>query len=203
MSSKFETLFPTYIYRGRLSASALNRDLAKEIRTLSEIDREGQKWSRKNYVGGYSSYASLTKLHKTSPNFGELEKRLRPHIRKFIKKQKWDLLGRKLEMTTCWANKMGYATHHTLHTHPLSVISGVYYVDVPPGSSSFKIEDPRLGFLMNSPPRLASAPASEQNYILVPPKVGEFILFESWVRHEVPPHLGRKDRLSISFNYEF
>jgi uncharacterized protein (TIGR02466 family) len=66
-----------------------------------------------------------------------------------------------------------------------------------------KIEDPRMGFLMNSPPRKASAPANEQNYILLTPRPGDFVLFESWVRHEVPPHRVRAPRLSISFNYEF
>ncbi len=198
-------VFPTYIYTGSLGAAArkLNKQLAKEIQVLSEIDKAGQAWSKQNYIGGYSSYGSMTKLHQTSPYFGELEQRLRPHLKKFVSKLNWNLLGRKLEMTTCWANSMGHATHHTLHSHPLSVLSGVYYVDVPAGSSAFKIEDPRLPYLMNSPPRKPSAPAHEQNYMLIQPKAGEFVLFESWVRHEVPPHRGQKNRLSVSFNYEF
>lgn len=198
-------VFPTYIYSGSLGRASrqLNKQLAREIQVLAEIDRPGQTWSKTNYIGGYSSYGSLTKLHQTSPYFEELEKRLRPHIKKFVRKLNWDLLGRKLEMTTCWANSMGHSTHHTLHSHPLSVLSGVYYVDVPPHSSPFKIEDPRLPYLMNSPPRKSTAPANEQNYLLLKPKAGNFILFESWVRHEVPPHRGRKNRLSVSFNYEF
>lgn len=197
-----QLVFPTYIYTGNLGKK-LNRDLAQEIETLEQIDKPGREWSKKNYVGGYSSYSSMTKLHHTSPNFGELEKRLKPHIQKFVRKLNWDLMNRKLAMTTCWANAMGYATHHTLHSHPLSVISGVYYVSVPKGSSPFKIEDPRIGFMMNSPPRKASAPAKEQNYLLLKPKPGDFILFESWIRHEVPPHRAKEPRLSISFNYEF
>lgn len=203
MSAKL--VFPTYIYTGNLGPAVkrLNRDLEQEILALEEIDDHGRAWSAKNYEGGYSSYSSLTKLHQTSPNFGELEKRLRPHIKKFVAKLNYDLMGRKLGMTTCWANSMGYSAHHTLHTHPLSVISGVYYVNAPKGSSPLKIEDPRLGFLMNTPPRKSSAPANEQNYLQIKPKAGSFVLFESWVRHEVPPHRGRDARLSISFNYEF
>jgi len=200
-----QLVFPTFIYTGNLGAAGkrLNKDLAGEIETLEQIDKHGRQWSKKNYVGGYSSYSSMTKLHQMSPHFEDLEKRLRPHIKKFVNKLKWDLLGRKLDMTTCWANSMGYATHHTLHSHPLSVISGVYYVSVPKGSSPFKIEDPRIGFMMNSPPRRASAPPREQNYLLLKPKPGDFVLFESWIRHEVPPHRVRQPRLSISFNYEF
>lgn len=199
-----ETLFPSYIHRARLPGAAkLNRELSREILALEEIDKAGRDWSRKNYIGGYSSYASLTRLHRTSPNFADLEKLIRPHLKKYLKALKWDLLGRKLEMTTCWANAMGTGTHHTLHNHPLCVISGVYYVDAPSGSSPLKIEDPRMAMLMASPPRIASAPATEQNYYLIKAQAGDVVLFESWMRHEVPPHRGHKRRLSISFNYEF
>lgn len=201
MGSKL--VFPTFIFQGRISKRNLNRELAREIAILSDMDEDGRRWSQKNYVGGYSSYASLTQLHKTSPHFAELEKALRPAVRAYVKRLNWNLLNRKLTMTTCWANSMGYSCHHTLHSHPLSVLSGVYYVDVPTGSSPFKIEDPRLGFLMNSPPRKPTAPANEQNYLVLKPKAGEFVLFESWMRHEVPPHRQKKPRLSISFNYEF
>ena len=204
MASRAESVFPTYIFRGSINgAAALNRELAREIKTLEQLDDHGRAWSASNYVGGYSSYSSLTQLHHTSPNFAELEKRLQSHVKKFVTKLNWDLLGRKLEMTTCWANSMGQGTHHTMHTHPMCVLSGVYYVTVPPKSSPFKIEDPRLGFLMAAPPRKASAPKKEQNYILIEPKAGEFVLFESWLRHEVPPHRGKDRRVSISFNYEW
>ena len=204
--NRSEMVFPSYIYRGRFSPAVsrkLNQQLAKEIATLERIDEQGRRWSRANYVGGYSSYASLTRLHHTSPYFGELEERLKSHVAKFVRTLKWDLMGRKLAMTTCWANSMGKGTHHTLHTHPLSVLSGVYYVTVPAGSSAFKIEDPRLPLFMAAPPRKPTAPPREQNYMLIKPQPGEFILFESWMRHEVPPHRGTQRRLSVSFNFEF
>jgi uncharacterized protein (TIGR02466 family) len=204
MSKGALTVFPSYIYRGKIAGStALNRDLAQEIETLEQIDDPGRSWSRTRYQGGYSSYSSLTQLHHTSPNFAELEKRLRPHIKKYVAKLKWNLMGRKLAMTTCWANSMRKGTHHTMHTHPMCALSGVYYVTVPKGSSPLKLEDPRLGLLMAAPPRKSSAPANEQNYMLIEPKAGEFVLFESWMRHEVPPHRADKPRVSISFNYEF
>lgn len=205
MSSKVEMVFPSYIYRGQLSAKyskPLNLDFLREIEALEDLDVEGRRWSMKNYYNGYSSYSSMDQLHLTSPNFAELERLLRPHVQRFAKALKWDLRGEKLKMTTCWANSMGEGTHHTLHTHPLSVLSGVYYVNMPKGSSPFKIEDPRMGLFMNSPGRLASAPENEQNYMTILSKPGNFILFESWMRHEVPPHRGQKPRISISFNYE-
>jgi uncharacterized protein (TIGR02466 family) len=205
MSSRIEMVFPSFICRGRLTAPVhrrLNRDLAEEIEKLEAIDPHGRRWSRDHYQGGYSSYSSFARLHETSPNFAELERRLAPHVARFIRGLNWDLGRRRLRMTTCWANVMGRGTHHGLHIHPLSVLSGVYYVNVPKNSSALKIEDPRMGLLMAAPPRRRKAPAHQQNYLWLQPKAGEFVLFESWMRHEVPPHRGREPRLSISFNYE-
>ncbi len=199
-----ELVFPTYIYTGAFPASGrFNRDLAREIGQLEKMDRHGRAWSRQNYAGGYSSYSSQCNLHQSSPNFAALEKRLHPHIAKFARKLNWDLLGREIRMTTCWANSMGRGTHHTLHLHPLSVLSGVYYVDAPTGASTLKIEDPRMSLLMASPPRRAAAPKNQQNYLKIPAKPGNFVLFESWMRHEVPPHRSPRRRLSVSFNYEW
>jgi uncharacterized protein (TIGR02466 family) len=203
MPSKTELVFPSFIRRGTLKGAArLNRELAAEIAALEKIDDHGRRWSRDHYENGYSSYSSMTRLNQTSPTFAELEKNLETEVKSFVKALNWDLTGRKLAMTTCWANSMGPGTHHTMHNHPMCVLSGVYYVNLPPGSSPFKIEDPRMGLLMAAPPRKASAPANQQNYLKIQPKAGDFILFESWMRHEVPPHRGKQRRLSVSFNYE-
>jgi uncharacterized protein (TIGR02466 family) len=59
-----------------------------------------------------------------------------------------------------------------------------------------------MGLLMAAPPRKSSAPETERNYLNIEPEPGHFVLFESWMRHEVPPHRGTQRRLSISFNYE-
>ena len=56
---------------------------------------------------------------------------------------------------------------------------------------------------MAAPPRHHKAPASMQPFMEIAPKAGHFVLFEGWMRHEVTPHLGKKPRLSIAFNYEW
>ena len=200
-----EMVFPSFIYRGRLSLStsrSLNRDLKNEITALEELDTHGREWSEQFYEEGYSSYSSLAALHEASPNFAELELKLRPHLAKFVRALNWELGRQRPRMTTCWANSMGLGTHHTLHLHPQSVISGVYYVSTPRGSSPLKLEDPRMGHFMAAPARKSSAPANQQAYLRLAPRAGDFVLFESWMRHEVPPHRGRERRLSVSFNYE-
>jgi uncharacterized protein (TIGR02466 family) len=35
------------------------------------------------------------------------------------------------------------------------------------------------------------------------PKAGDIIMFESWLKHEVPPHHTNDERISVSFNYDW
>lgn len=198
-------IFPTQIYSGKIGAKAkaLNQGLLHDIEVLTRTDSEGIKWSKKNYIGGYTSYNSITDLHKRFPDFIDLEKFLQPHINSYVKSLNWDLQGRKIRMTTCWVNVVPTNTYHSLHIHPLSVISGTYYVQVPKGASTLKLEDPNISKYMNCPPRKSSAPATHQPYFHLSPKAGDVILFESWMRHEVPPNQSKSPRVSVSFNYEW
>lgn len=194
-------LFPTLIYESKLPAgikNRLNKQLLREIEDYSANDDAGIAWSKKNYKGGYTSYSSITNFHKLSPTFEELERELNGHVKKFIKELDYNLKGRKLQMTTCWVNVMPQNTYHPLHIHPLCTISGTYYVNVPAQASSLKIEDTKMSSLMSAPPR-----KKDDYYYHFKPKAGDLILFESWVRHEVPPNQAKQKRVSISFNYEW
>ncbi len=161
----------------------------------------GRDWSRENYRGGYTSYGSLSNLHHRTPAFARLAELLEKPARDFAKAQGWDLRGMNLEMTACWMNIMPKNTYHALHLHPHSAISGAYYVDIPKGSVSLKLEDPRMGLYMNAPVR-SLGPAKERSYFHeIKPSPGSFVLFESWLRHEVPPNQSAKPRISVSFNF--
>jgi uncharacterized protein (TIGR02466 family) len=90
---------------------------------------------------------------------------------------------------------------HTAHIHPKSVISGTYYVAVPEGAGALKLEDPRLGLMMAAPSRRPSAARDNQTFVYLEPKAGKLFLWESWLRHEVPPNRAHGERISVSFNY--
>ncbi|MBX9765707.1 MAG: hypothetical protein K2X47_00425, partial [Bdellovibrionales bacterium] len=80
--------------------------------------------------------------------------------------------------------------------------SGTYYVKVPKGGSPLKVEDPRIACFMGSPARKPRASIKNQRYVELQPNAGEVFLWESWLKHEVPPHTAKESRISISFNYE-
>jgi uncharacterized protein (TIGR02466 family) len=200
------TLFPTRIYTARLQGAgtvALNRELLKETGQIRDHDAAGRKWSARRYPGGYTSYGSLCHLQKMSSTFALLERKLRRHVHAYVKSLEFDMAGRSLAMTDCWVNVMTRNVVHGLHLHPLSTISGTYYVQTPRGCSGLKLEDPRLDRTMAAPPRRATARAENQTWITIPAQAGHLVLFESWLRHEVPPNPTATERVSISFNFSW
>jgi len=201
-----QALFPTLVYKAPLQASdwkSFNARLLLECRQYREDDTVGQAWSATRYPGGYTSYGSLSRMHTISPTFGLLERKLRRHVRKFAQSLEFDLGGRELAMTDCWINIMPRHVVHSLHLHPLSTISGTYYVRTPRGSPGIKFEDPRLDRFMASPPRRADCRPANRPWVTVPADAGSVVLFESWLRHEVPPNPVAAERVSVSFNFNW
>jgi uncharacterized protein (TIGR02466 family) len=200
------TWFSTAIYAApltRTNPERLRKDLLEESYRIRDTDLPGQKWSQKSYPGGYTSYSSMSRLHRFSSTFEALEKRIRRHVLKFADELDYDLEGRELAMTDCWVNIMPKQTTHGLHIHPLSTISGTYYVKTPKGCSSIKFEDPRLTHFMAAPPRKSGCRPENRQFVEYPVEAGNVILFESWLRHEVPPNPVKGERVSISFNYNW
>lgn len=199
-------LFPTLVYTAPLQRTGtrdLNRQLLLECRQLREDDAAGRRWSDLNYPGGYTSYGSSHRLQRVSPTFEALARKLQRHVQAFAGAVQWDLENRELSMTDCWINIMPRRTVHGLHLHPLSSLSGTYYVQVPAGSPGIKFEDPRLERFMAAPPRRTGARTRNRPWITLPARAGQVVLFESWLRHEVAPNPIDAERVSVSFNYNW
>jgi uncharacterized protein (TIGR02466 family) len=81
------------------------------------------------------------------------------------------------------------------------VISGTTYLAVPDGAGALKFEDPRLPMMMAAPPRKAKAAQANRPFIYEVPTPGTILLWESFLRHEVPMNLADEERISVSFNY--
>lgn len=201
-----QTLFPTQIYRKNLSLPLRKKwvpSLIREAKLFRELDEGGLAWSRRNYLGGYTSYSSITDLAFRSSGFAILKQWIDREMLKFASALELDMGKGTLEMSSLWLNLMGKGCHHSSHLHPLSTISGTFYLQVPKRSGVLKIEDPRLPAFMASPPRKANAHAQNQRFFSLEPKVGELVLFESWLKHEVTANQASQERISVSFNYDW
>lgn len=195
-------LFPTRIYRaGDAGSQRLNAELENAALSLAQDDAAGLRWSEKHGYPGYTSYSSLNDLPWRMPEFARLVKMIDRHALAFARSLHWDLRGNRPLCDSLWVNVMPEGGSHTSHIHPNSVISGTYYVAVPEGAGPIVFEDPRLGLLMAAPPRKATAPREFRAHARETPKPGTLLLWESWLRHEVPLNRAEGNRISVSFNY--
>lgn len=203
--AKTKLLFSTPLYHASLADSG-NFDmgeLEKSCWSIAQDDEAGQKWCDENNYPGYTSYASLSDLTWRSPFFEELKKLLDLHVKTFVEELDFDLEGRNLKLEDLWINILPEGGNHSAHIHPNSVISGTTYISMPSGSSAIKFEDPRHSMMMAAPSRIKDAKEYLKPFIYINPSVGDVLLWESWLRHEVPANNSSEERISISFNYSW
>lgn len=193
--------FVTDIYRESIGNAELNADLTDAARMLAKEDRAGRAWCRENGYQGYTSYASLDDLPQRATCFDQLVRLLKPHAEAFAAQLQMDLRGKRLKLDNIWVNVLEPGGSHTGHIHPHCIVSGTYYVRVPDGASSLKFEDPRLPMMMAAPAPREGADEPYRRFVYLAPKAGDLLLWESWLRHEVPPNRATSSRISVSFNY--
>ncbi|MCP4819844.1 MAG: hypothetical protein GY883_11695 [Shimia sp.] len=204
--SQIESLFVTRLYRARLSEFGPKVDAAEleaSCYSIAEDDEAGQAWCEEKGYPGYTSYASLTDLPWRFPVFADIVEALDKHVAAFVEDLEFDLDGRSLVLEDLWINILPEGGMHSSHLHPHSVISGTTYVSMPEGASALKIEDPRSGRMMAAPVRRKGARRELEPFIYVKPDVGDVLLWESWLRHEVPMNMAEDERISVSFNYKW
>lgn len=197
-------LFVTQVYEATLAGApgfqAFNAALADACRMLAAEDRAGQAWCRTHGYRGYTSYGSLTDLPHRLPEFAELKRLLDRHAQAYAKALNFDL-ARRPRLDNLWVNILKPGGGHTGHIHPHAFLSGTVYVEVPDGASALKLEDPRLPMMMARPGVSPDASEAEQPFVYLTPRPGTVLMWESWLRHEVPANSARSERISISFNY--
>jgi len=199
-------LFATPLYRAALSEhppAPDARELEASCLSIAEDDAAGQDWCEANGYPGYTSYASLADLPWRFPVFADLVRCLDAHVAAFAETLAFDLGDRGLALEDIWINILPQGGTHASHIHPHSVISGTTYVAMPAGTSALKLEDPRLPMMMAAPPRRPDAPEHLKPFVYVTPEAGEVLLWESWLRHEVPMNMAEAERISVSFNYRW
>ena len=195
-------LFVTEPYRAPLAdIGELNADLLDAAKLLAKEAKAGRAWCKEHGYRGSTSYASLDDLPQRATCFEQLVRVMKPHVEAFAGQLQMDLRGKRLKLDNIWVNVLEPGGSHTGHIHPHCVLSGTYYVRVPDGASSLKFEDPRLPMMMAAPAPREDADEQHRRFVYVAPKAGDLLLWESWLRHEVPPNRAASSRVSVSFNY--
>ncbi len=204
--SRITSLFATRLYSAPLSAfdpKVEPAELEQNCYAIAEDDEAGHDWCEEQGYPGYTSYASLNDLPWRFPIFKDVVAALDQHVAAFAQDLAFDLGDKKLVLDSIWINILPEGGIHTGHIHPHSVISGTTYVAMPEGTSALKLEDPRLPMMMASPGRTEDAPEDLKTFHYAKPNVGDVLLWESWLRHEVPMNMAEDERVSVSFNYRW
>lgn len=198
--AEIKTLFPTLVYRASAGSARFNREIEIAAHSLADGDDVGRRWCAAHGYPGYTSYGSMVNLAETMPVFARLARVVEKHGASFAKALHWDLRGGRPVVDTMWVNVLPEGGSHSSHLHTNAVLSGTYYVTTPEGSGPIVFEDPRHAMMMAAPPRKKNAPREMQTYVSEKAEPGTLLLWESWLRHEVPLNRASGERISVSFN---
>jgi uncharacterized protein (TIGR02466 family) len=114
-----------------------------------------------------------------------------------------------LEFANVWININNKGGYNETHTHPGSLMSGAFYVKVPPedagdpGHICFH-RNAMEAYVIHSLGLAEDLSKAEVPHTFAtwtyPPKEGRLVLFPSWIPHGVRENETEHDRISISFN---
>ena len=96
-----------------------------------------------------------------------------------------------------WVNLHDRGGFNFLHMHEGSLLSGSFYLEVPPGSGDFVFRDPRPGVLHGY---VKGGVPNGHADIHLTPSAGLVVLFPCWMEHYVETHEGDGPRITIAFN---
>jgi uncharacterized protein (TIGR02466 family) len=96
-----------------------------------------------------------------------------------------------------WANILDQGGFNTMHVHPGSLLSGVFYLKVPDNSAPIMFRDPRPGVLLGS---FRNGEVNSYVEKKLSPKRGMLVVFPSWLDHKVEIHEPEESRISIAIN---
>ena len=103
----------------------------------------------------------------------------------------------KLVITQSWVNKNGKGESHPEHTHPNSIVSGVWYPII-------HEELPPIKFIGRNSRDVSLGKEQYNSFnsstMSMPMKKGELVLFPSNLMHSVAPNKLDEERISLSFN---
>ena len=97
-----------------------------------------------------------------------------------------------------FVSEMNPGDKHGLHTHPNCIISGVFYLAIPEGSSSIKFRDPRPFRNTLALPILQDT-LENWVWVHIDPEPGLLLMWPSWLEHEVPINQAQ-GRITLVFN---
>jgi uncharacterized protein (TIGR02466 family) len=183
------TLFPTRLWQVRLGA--LTPHFGDWVAfVLAQRAASPAPAGRSNRMG----WNSTDKAVLDQPAFADLRQGLRVACDFALREMGVVQPAYRLES---WINLHDRGGFNFPHIHDGCLLSGVFYLQVPPGSGSLIFRDPRPG-VVGSP--FKGSTANGHSDVQLVPEAGLAVLFPNWLEHHVEPHGNDVPRIAISFN---
>jgi uncharacterized protein (TIGR02466 family) len=96
-----------------------------------------------------------------------------------------------------WINLHDRGGFNFLHLHEGSLLSGSFYLAVPPGSGALVFRDPRPGVIHGY---VKGPQPNGYADVHLAPRPGLLVLFPYWLEHYVEPHESDELRITMAFN---
>lgn len=165
-----------------------------------------QPMSSKEEAGSAADYYGLKSKNTYILNSPECLN-LKEFILKKLMFMYTDIMAKSVQdirITQSWISHKSPGQHHTMHSHPNSFVSGIYYYgdgykDLPAirFHKPFSNMAPELRIQSND--KVKDAPCSWDYYDFTP-NSGTLVLFPSYLQHSVPINQTADVRKSLAFN---
>lgn len=182
-------IFPTNFYTADIFNEYQNQKYKNFLIKLSNRT-EGERRSNRN---GWQSDTFLWKQDIFKPLLDEALSATQMIAKRLSNKELPQMVVRSM-----WGNINPKGGFNFTHVHPSGWLSGVYYIQLPEANNEIVFQDPRPARMMD----FQRSSLITDEYFSHRPKVGELLLFPSWLPHFVSPNTSDQNRISISFNVE-
>lgn len=181
-------LFKTVVFKKKL-----NHDLNKLIKFSNKVKE--QKGRVMSNVGGYQS----ENLDPSNLSIKNLIKEISINVNLFSKETL--NIHKDINLNDIWLNINNHKDFNTIHNHPFSIISGIFYIKTPNncGGLDFHNSSQSQCFINDDILKQYNNYNSSKWYF--PVEENELYLFPSWLEHSVRPNLSNEERISFSFNF--
>ena len=180
---------------------------------IGELDQVSRAWIRgldypSQRTGTDHSDDDLPMMNRgmkilEKPQMKDLRYKIQNALNYFVD----DVLGvvQNFQITTSWVNKTSKSEYIDKHSHPNSIISGVYYVDKTKKCAPIIFSKPHMYpniTFQNIQLAYSGENKNQYNtdYYGVNPIPGDLLMFPSWLEHEVLEQGSEHDRISLAFN---
>jgi len=185
VEATINSIFPTPIYISKLNRNLTNKELLFINKTkLDSHKNEGNITSNNNYILNHKEFPNLKK---------ELDLRVKDYFKKVISPTE----AITPYITQSWLNYTETNQYHHKHSHPNSLVSGVFYINCDEQFDKIKFFDDTYKTIR---PEIKEWNIWNSETWWFPVKTGDIILFPSSLTHMVETKQGTNTRISLAFN---